>query len=471
VAERPLATVQVSMFDRYGGAERIAWDLFQGFRARGHEAYMAVGRKRSADPAVHVLPNHEAGHAWGRFWWRVHAGLQPVYGRFPGSRALCRAVHRIAEPAGWLDARRGLEDFHYPGTWRLMNLTPRRPEVIHCHNLHQKYFDLRALPWLSRQAACVLTLHDAWLLGGHCAHSLGCGHWQTGCGQCPDPSRYSLIRRDASAENWRRKRDIYAASRLFVATPCRWLMDQVERSMLAPGIVEARVIPHGVDLTAFRPGDRAAARARTGLPQDARILLFAASGIRANTWKDYQTLRAAIARLSERTAGTKLLLVALGEEAPPERIGAAEVRFVPFQIELEAVASYYQAADLYVHAARADTFPNTVLEALSCGTPVVATAVGGIPEQVRCLRQDPGGQTSTGLLTPCGDATALADAVELLMADEPLRRRLGANAAADAHARFDVNRMVDDYLGWYRELLNASPAHQISEAGLHPVQT
>jgi glycosyltransferase involved in cell wall biosynthesis len=52
------------------------------------------------------------------------------------------------------------------------------------------------------------------------------------------------------------------------------------------------------------------------------------------------------------------------------------------QANQESVARYYQAADLYVHAAPADTFPNTVLEALACGTPVVATAIAGIPEQV-----------------------------------------------------------------------------------------
>ena len=52
----------------------------------------------------------------------------------------------------------------------------------------------------------------------------------------------------------------------------------------------------------------------------------------------------------------------------------------------ETVAPYYQAADVYLHAAKADNFPRAVLEALCCGTPVVATAVGGIPEQVKGLK-------------------------------------------------------------------------------------
>lgn len=452
--DRPWSIMQVSMFDRYGGAERVAWDLFQSYRRAGHHSYFAVGRRQTDDPNVLVIPNHEAHGAWARFWWSRHRDLQPYYGRFPGSRALCRLVHRIAEPRGWLDALRGREDFRYPGTFRLLEMTPRRPDIIHCHNLHQKYFNLRALPWLSWQTPLILTLHDAWLLAGHCAHSLDCDRWKTGCGQCPALSLYSPIRRDGSADNWRLKRDLYAVSRLHVATPCRWLMDKVEQSILAGGMVSARVIPYGVDLDVFHPGDRAVAREQLALPHDARILLFAASGIRNNVWKDYRTMQSALARLAERFDHQHLLFVALGEDGPPEHVGSAEIRFVPFQTDPADVARYYRAANLYIHAARADTFPNTVLEALCCGTPVVATAVGGIPEQIRGLeRHYRSVETATGILTPPGDAEALAGGIERLLKNDPLRQCLARNAARDAAARFDLRRQVSEYLAWYEELI------------------
>jgi glycosyltransferase involved in cell wall biosynthesis len=462
------------MFDRHGGAERVAWDLFNALRRRGHDSWFTVGRKRSDDPDVLVLPNHETPCRWSRFWWRVHHCLQPVYGRLPGARLLCRAVHRLAEPEGLWDSWRGREDFRYPGTWRLLDLAVRPPDLVHCHNLHQKYFDLRALPWLSRQVPVVLTLHDAWLLSGHCAHSFDCERWRTGCGNCPDLTIYPAIRRDATAENWRRKRDIFAASHLHVATPCRWLMNKVEQSMLAPGVAEARVIPNGVDLNVFRPADRIAARAATGLPENAHILLFAASGIRGNIWKDYRTLRSAVARLAERIHGRQLLFVALGETAPPEHIGNAEIRFVPFQHHSTAVARFYQSADVYIHAARVDTFPNTVLEALACGTPVVGTAVGGVPEQIHAL-PFPGtprcvspatAERATGALVACGDDEGMAAAIETLFRDESMRRRLGENASADARQRFDLNREVDDYLAWYCHLLAKQPATTPEPLGL-----
>jgi len=365
--------------------------------------------------------------------------------RLDGNGRFSRWAHLLAEPRALVDYFHGIEDFNYPGTSNLLGLTPWPPDIVHCHNLHGGYFDLRALSWLSRQMPTVMTLHDAWLLSGHCAHSFDCERWKIGCGECPDLTIYPAIRQDSTATNWQRKQAIYGQSRFYVATPSKWLMDKVEQSMLAPGVVEARVIPNGVDLTIFRPEDRIKTRASLALPQEAKILLFTANGIRANPWKDFQTLRDAIGRLAERTEAKGFLFLALGEAGLAERMGQVEIRFVPYQQSPEVVARYYQAADVYIHAAKAETFPNTILEALACGTPVVATAVGGIPEQI-----DDG---VAGFLVPSRDARALASRVEYLLANDEFCQRMGARAAMVARERFDLRCQADKYLEWYKSIL------------------
>jgi glycosyltransferase involved in cell wall biosynthesis len=279
-----------------------------------------------------------------------------------------------------------------------------------------------------------------WLLTGHCAHSLDCKRWITGCGQCPDLSIHPAMPRDATAFNWKRKRDVYAAARLHVATPSRWLMDKVEKSMLWPGTIDAKVIPNGVDLTIFKPAPQATARAALGLPPNIPILLFAAAGIRSNAFKDFHTLRQAIARVADRFTAP-LIFLALGEAGPDENIGSARVRFLPFESDPGRVALHYQAADLYLHAARADTFPNSILEALGCGRPVVATAVGGIPEQVV--------QGVTGLLAPPADPSALADAILHLLNNSPMRESMSQHGAAHAARHFDLKCQAEQYLNWY----------------------
>jgi glycosyltransferase involved in cell wall biosynthesis len=183
-----------------------------------------------------------------------------------------------------------------------------------------------------------------------------------------------------------------------------------------------------------------------------------ANGFRGNGTKSLGMLKSALSRISVRSHNTKLLLIALGETGVAEAVGQAEIRFVPYQDVPEHVARYYQAADLYVHAAKVDTFPNTILEALASGTPVVATAVGGIPEQVKGLKIEnhPTNRydlnEATGCLVPPNNPAAFADCVERLLEDETLRKHLGHNAADDARQRFDLNRQVEEYLQWYGEI-------------------
>ena len=171
-------------------------------------------------------------------------------------------------------------------------------------------------------------------------------------------------------------------------------------------------------------------------------------------WKDYRTLCEALSRLSLMMEGCELLLIALGEDKPTEKIGAAHIRFIPHEPDPNRVALYYQAADVYLHAARADTFPNTVIEATACGTPVVATAVGGIPEQVL--------DGQSGFLVPAGDAESMARHARWLLEDEGRRRVISAQAAQIAKVRFDLNRQVQDYLNWYEHLTKSSQGKSLT---------
>jgi glycosyltransferase involved in cell wall biosynthesis len=470
VTKRSLGILQVSTSDIAGGAEKVAWNLFQSCRGRGHNSWLAVGRKRSDDPDVLLIPNEEVKGRWYRFWSVMNSHFQSLDGRMRGAWAFSCLARGLAEPGRFLDECRGIEDFHFPGTWRLLGLSRLRPNIIHCHNLHGGYFDLRVLPWLSQQVPVILTLHDAWLFSGHCAHSFECERWKTGCGQCPDLSIYPAVRRDATDHNWRRKKSIFARSRLYISAPSQWLMRKVEQSILAPAVVDARVIPNGVDLSVFHPADKPAARLALGIPRDVRVLLYTANSIRYNIWKDYQTLTTAVTQLAECLRGPRILLIALGEKAPAQRIGQSEVRFIPYQKDPKVVAGYYQASDVFVHAARVDTFPNTVLEALACGTPVVATAVGGIAEQVKGLEiarrlqiaslNQYGPNEATGALVPEKDANGMAVCIEQMLTDDALRSRIGKNAARDAQKRFDLERQVTEFLKWYELLLRNFATHE-----------
>jgi len=449
--------LSVNMADAGGGAEKIAVDLLHAYRRLGHAASLAVGFRMTDDPNVIQLPQIDTKTPWKRPLGACLAALTPLRGRVRGAAWLHTWLGRLAEPARLRNWWHGYEDFAFPGSRALIGCAPQRPDIFHIHNLHGGYFDLTQLASLSRDFPVVLTLHDQWLLTGHCAVSFGCERWRHGCGVCPDLGLYPAIRKDATARNWRVKAEIFRGCRLFVAAPSAWLLSMAEQSMLAPAIVEARVIANGVDTTVFAPGSKAAARRVLGLPADDDVLLFAAAGTRDNPYKDYATILAAVHAAAARLAGRRMIFVALGAPGETTRVGETEIRHVGFVRDPRRVALFYQAADIYLHAARSDNFPTTILEALACGTPVIATAVGGIGEQIDDL--DAQGPThATGILVGKGDAAGMSSAIVQLLTAPDLRERLGRNAASVARSRFNLERQAAEYAAWFGKIIAARQA-------------
>lgn len=455
----PLRIVTLSTVDLGGGAERIARELHESYASAGENSWLAVGTKRGRDPCTVQLPNRERRSAWTRAWMSAADAL-PAHGA--GFRAAQVLREVVADPVRWVERERGREDFDFPGTSAVLALGGGTPDALHFHNLHGGYFDLGLLPELTRAAPAILSLHDAWMLSGHCAHSFDCGRWETGCGSCPALWIYPAVPRDATAFNWQRKRDIFARSRMHVAVPCEWLADRVRRSMLMPAAGELRVIPYGVNLDVFRPANKAAVRAELGLDPSRPVALVFANALRERSWKDSELFRGALERLGGAAAGAQW--IALGETGPDLQVGAARLRRVASEPDDRKFARWYQAADVYVHPARADTFPLVVLEALACGTPVIGNAVGGVPEQIASDALLAGGRAgvqrcdATGVVVPAHDAAALAAAIDGVIAlDAAGLATLSENAVRTARQKFDRRRHERDYLEWIYALVAERP--------------
>lgn len=157
----------------------------------------------------------------------------------------------------------------------------------------------------------------------------------------------------------------------------------------------------------------------------------------------------AVQRLRTGRPGLTLTLAGDGEALPALRLRAAglglgdAVRFAG-PVEPAAVPALIRAASLVLMPSRIEPFGLVALEAAQAGRPVVAAAVGGLPEVVR--------DGVTGLLVPPGDAAALAQATAALLDDPDRAARLGAAARADAAARFAWGPFVDAYDALYRRL-------------------
>jgi len=436
--------LQINHADIRGGAGKISYDLFRMLNNLGYNTYFAVGIKESKNKKVIQISNCQNQDPFERFLSK----LSTRFHKIPVLRMLSHKINQLRTLSTLPQKIRcylnGIDDFEFPETSGLFRLIPHfTPHIIHCHSLCWGYFDLRMLPEINQKVPIVITHHDAWLIGGSCLHPVDCGRWRIGCGQCPLFSKKNLICRDGTADNWKQKAEIFKKCKLCVITPCQWLLDMVHQSMMKDGIIMSRVIPNGVDLNSFHPENKNGARIEMDLPINKKIILFVGGNLRKSKWKDYQTLKSTVKNISNY--GIDVLCVVVGGESSSVIYGEAEIKFIPFVSDSSILTHYYNAADIYVHPARVDTFPTVILEALACGTPVVASAVGGIPEQII--------EGKTGFLVPPGDSQTMAERIIFLLEHEEVRHQMGKQAAEDAKDRFGLERMVNEYVQVYEELV------------------
>lgn len=198
--------LQVNTSDVEGGAAVIARNLMLAYQDLGHQSFMAVGRKESLDDCVSIIPKIDNPARSKKAILSLDTFLKDKSQNIQGLWRLRQITTRLSEDKTTKEIRKGWENFNFPDTYQLLNFVPEDPDIIHLHNLHGGYFDLRALPTISEKVPTIITLHDMWLLTGHCAHSMSCDRWRTGCGQCPDLEIYPDIKKDATAFNLRRKK-------------------------------------------------------------------------------------------------------------------------------------------------------------------------------------------------------------------------------------------------------------------------
>jgi glycosyltransferase involved in cell wall biosynthesis len=238
-----------------------------------------------------------------------------------------------------------------------------------------------------------------------------------------------------------------------VVTVCKPFVDVLASQGVPRDII--RVLPNAIELFASATaGEIAALRQSLGIQEGDRVILSIG---RFSREKAHANLVAATARLSRQRHGLRLRLVMVGDGPERRRLqravetaGLAECTAFPGH--QRQVNAYYGLADLFVLPSHSEGSPNVVLEAMAAGVPIVATAVGGVPEMIS--------HDQSGLLVPAGDPAALAEAMGRLLEDREHAGRLGAAAAEAATARFSADRYRQSLLHIYEELCSAPMRHR-----------
>jgi glycosyltransferase involved in cell wall biosynthesis len=233
----------------------------------------------------------------------------------------------------------------------------------------------------------------------------------------------------------------FAAQADAVLAPSAVIRDELHaRGVRAP----IAVVPTGVDLERFRPGDREAARRSLGVGQGEPLVLYVG---RLDREKSVDRVLGAFERVASTIPAARLVLVGQGTEAERLRRTAASlpvaerIRFLGLRPH-DSLAECYQAADVFLFASETETQGLVLAEAAACGLPAVAVDAPGCDEVVR--------DGDTGILTK-GDPAALAEAVIGLLLDPERRRAMARRAREVAEQLFDVKLQIDRTMAVYAD--------------------
>jgi Glycosyltransferase len=403
--------VLCNTLDCGGGAAIAAHRLHLGLRNLGDDSILAVMRQSGDSPGVHTLTS------------RVRRTIQPFIRQ--GER-LPLLLHPSRD-----------RTVLFSPSWRPSaihrSITALYPDVVHLHWIADSFIPLHSLARID--APVVWTLHDTWALTGGCHILKGCEGYLHGCGRCPQLG--SGVGADMSSLGYALRKAAYKRLNLTIVAPSRHLELLATSSPLLQRFPIVR-IPNGLDTDRFRPIDQRLARQILQLPQDEPLLAFGAVAPGRDPNKGFDLLCAALRELPMPLRNQIRCAVFGGS------VAAGDVPLPVIELghlhDDVALALAYSAADVFICPSREENLPNTIMEALSCGTPVAAFRTGGIPDMV--------GHGDNGVLAPCYDVKALAEGIAWLVQCPPDKRyelRTAARQKAlDEYSLPDVARQYHD---------------------------
>ena len=249
----------------------------------------------------------------------------------------------------------------------LMKVDKIKPDIVQIHNMHGYFLNYPMLiKYLSKKnIPTVITLHDFWLLTGHCAYiNDSCEKWKTGCGTCPRIKQYPYAAIDNSKSNWAIKTLLFKSFYNVTLIPVSyWLKSFIEKSLLSK--LDIKVIQNGINSNVFKPFEGEAHSDMYNKIDWGKytIMTIATRWTEANGYSDVISLSRILPEDSQ------IIMVGLSKkqraELPSNIIGIYRTDSISQLTEL------YTFADVMFNASKEVTFGFVTVEAMACGTPVI----------------------------------------------------------------------------------------------------
>lgn len=406
--------LHLSTSDIEGGAARSAYRLHRGLQQVGVSSSMLVRSKDSIDDSVYAEKS-------------LRTRLGPTTERLVLQRYPNRHHNRFS--VQW-----------FPDILR-SKIETLAPSIVNLHWIGTGFIRIETLAKLNQPL--IWTLHDMWAFTGGCHYNEVCDRYQEACGSCPQLG--SKKDADLSRRIWQRKSKSWKNLNLTIVTPSRWMMKCASASSLLKNR-RIEVIPYGIDTQQYRPQDRNAVRSLLNLPQDKQLILFSSMSTQDHR-KGFHLLQNTLKILEQSELKDKIELVVVGATQPSDsQTWSFKTHYMGRLGDDISLSLIYAAADVFVAPSLQDNLPNTVLEALACGTPSIAFKIGGMPDMI-----DHG---QNGYLAQPYEIKDLAKGIEWILQDRERHYKLCEMAREKVNNSFMLNQQGKRYKQLYTEILN-----------------
>ncbi|MDJ0536130.1 MAG: glycosyltransferase family 4 protein [Xenococcaceae cyanobacterium MO_207.B15] len=409
----------LSTYDKRGGAAIAAYRLHQGLLAHGVDSRMLVQSQTTGDRTVDA-PSSKLQKGLAR--------LRPFLDRIPYT--ILRQPRLPYKSLQWLPDQ-------IPSDIASIN-----PDIINLHWVADGFLRIETLAQLNKPI--VWTLHDMWAFTGGCHYSGECDRYTQSCGSCPQLNSSSNW--DLSRWVWQRKAKAWKNQNITIVAPSHWMADCAKKSSLFKNY-RIEVIPNGIDTKVYKPIDKKLARNIIGLPQDKYIILFGAIAATSDPRKGFNLLMPALQKLKYSQKQDLIELVVFGSSQPNNPPDFSfKVHYLGRLYDDISLALLYAAADIFVAPSIQDNLPNTVMEALACGTPCVAFNIGGMSDMIE--------HKQNGYLAQAFVDEDLAAGIQWILADQERYCKIAQEARNKVAQCFTLEIQAQKYSQLFKSILN-----------------
>jgi len=311
----------------------------------------------------------------------------------------------------------------------------KEADIIHLHWINGGFLDLKIINKINKPI--IWTIRDMWPFTGGCHYTLDCIKYKTKCGNCLFLN--SQKEKDLSSFLFKRKMVILNENPITFVGISNWISKKAMQSTILNGH-KVQTIFNNIDSKAFKYYRKELAVLELGIKTDKKIILVGAINSK-NTWKGFHYLKDALNRLDRK----KYCVLTFGKINPSDfdKINL-EITHFGFVNDDQLLSKIYSISDVYVTTATQEAFGKTVVEAMSCKTPVVCFDNSGPADLVD--------HQINGYLSKSFSSSEISKGIEWIV-NNPNYTQICDNASAKVLKEFDNNVIAEKYVNLYKSKL------------------